>query len=137
VTILSTSDVAREARTENPTYTKWEEQDSLLFTWILSAISSSLHSRLVRPRHSYQVWDEVHSYCFTQMRTCSRQLRSELCAITKGSRSIADFIACIRTISKSLMSIGYHVSHRDLIEVVLEALLEEFNPIVANVNSQA
>ena len=29
------------------------------------------------------------------------------------------------------------MSQRDLIEVVLEALLEEFNPIVAIVNSQA
>jgi hypothetical protein len=35
------------------------------------------------------------------------------------------------------MSIGDPVAHRDLIEVVLEALLEEFNPTVASVNSQA
>ncbi|MCH92348.1 retrovirus-related Pol polyprotein from transposon TNT 1-94, partial [Trifolium medium] len=71
------------------------------------------------------------------MRTRSRQLRSELRSITKGSRSIADFIARIRTIPESLMSIGDPVAHRDLIEVVLEALPEEFNPIVASVNSQA
>ena len=70
------------------------------------------------------------------MRTRSRQLRSELRTITKGSRSIAEFIARIRTISESLMSIGDPVSHRDLIELVLEALPEDFDAIVANVNSQ-
>lgn len=131
------NDADRESGTENPAYTDWEEQDSLLCTWILSTISPSLLSRFVRLRHSWQVWDEIHSYCFTQMRTRSRQLRSELRAITKGSRSIAEFIARIRTISESLMSIGDPVSHRDLIEVVLEALPEEFNPIVASVNSQS
>ena len=61
------TDAAREVGTENPAYTEWEELDSLLCTWILSTISFSLFSRFVRLRHSYQVWDEVHSYCFTQM----------------------------------------------------------------------
>lgn len=130
------SDAAREAGTENPAYTDWEEQDSLLCTWILSTISPSLLSRFVHLRHSHQVWDEIHTYCYTQMRTRSRQLRSELRGITKGTRSISEFIARVRTISESLMSIGDPISHRDLIEVVLEALPEEFNVVVATVNSQ-
>jgi predicted CopG family antitoxin len=54
----------------------------------------------------------------------------------KGSRSISEFIARIRTISESLMSIGDPMSHHDLIEVVHEALPEEFNPIVASINSK-
>jgi histone deacetylase 1/2 len=116
------TDADRESGSENPAYTAWEEQDSLLCTWILSTISSTLLSRFVNLRQSWQVWDEVHNYCYTQMRTRSRQLRS----ITKGSRSISEFIARIRTISESLMSIGDPVPHRDLIEVVLEALLEDF-----------
>jgi len=33
------------------------------------------------------------------------------------------------------MSIGDPISHRDLIELVLEALPEEFNPVVVSVNS--
>jgi histone deacetylase 1/2 len=126
------NDADRESGSENLAYTEWEEQDSLLCTWVLSTVSSSLLSRFVRLRHSWQVWEEIHNYCFTQMRTRSRQLRSELRAITKGSRSISEFITRIRTISESLMSIGDPVTHRDLIEVVLEALPEEFNPIVAS-----
>ena len=128
------TDAARKAGTESPAYTEWEEQDSLLCTWILSTISPSLLSRFVLLRHSWQVWDEIHSYCFTQMKTRSRQLRSELRSITKGSRTVTEFIARIRAISESLASIGDPVSHRDLIEVVLEALPEEFDPIVASVN---
>ena len=131
------TDAAREAGMENPAYTEWEEQDSLLCTWILSTISPSLLSRFVLLRHSWQVWDEIHSYCFTQMKTRSRQLRSKLRSITKGSRIVAEFIAQIHAISESLASIGDPVSHRDLIEVVLEALPEEFDPIVASVNAKS
>jgi histone deacetylase 1/2 len=130
------NDAARETGSENPAYTEWEEQDSLLCTWILSTISSSLLSRFANLRHSWQVWDEFHSYCHTQMCTRSRQLRSELRTITKGSRSISELIARIRTISESLMSIGDPMSHRDLIEVVFEALPEDFNPIVASIISK-
>lgn len=130
------SDAAREAGNENPAFTDWKEQDSLLCTWILSTISSSLLARFVRLRHSHEVWDAIHAYCYTQMCTRSRQLRSELRTITKGARSIAEFIARVRTISESLMSIGDPVSHRDLIELVLEALPEEYNAIVATVNGQ-
>jgi len=59
------NDVAREARTENTTYTEWEEQDSMLCTWILSTISPSLLSWFILLRFSHQVWDEIHSYFFT------------------------------------------------------------------------
>lgn len=102
----------RAARKENPAYSEWEERDSLLSTWILSTISSSLLSRFVRLRHAWQVWEEVHLYCSTQMKTRSKRLRSELRNISKGSRTITEFIARVRTISESLMSIGDPVSHR-------------------------
>jgi len=115
-------DAALEARMENPTYTEWEEQDSLLCTWILSTISLLLLSRFVLLRHSWQVWDEIHSYYVTEMKTHLHQLRSELRSIAKGSHTVAKFIARIRAISDSLASMGDTVSHRDLIEVVLEAL---------------
>ena len=127
-------DAAREAGTENPVYSEWEEQDSLLCTWVLFTISPSILLRFIRLQNSWQVWEEIHSYYFTQMRTCFRQLRYELCAITKGSRKISEFISRVREIFEALMSIGDPVPHKDLIEVVLEALLEEFNAVVASVN---
>ena len=71
------------------------------------------------------------------MKTRSRKLQSELRTITKGPRTVAEFIARVHTISVSLASIGDPISHRDLIETVLEALLEEFNAIVASVNSKS
>jgi len=100
-----------EVGKENPMYTEWEEQDYLLCTWILSTISSSLLLWFVLLRHSWQVWDEIHSYWFTQMKTRMRQLRCELRALTKGMRTIAEFFVRIKSISESLMSIGDPISN--------------------------
>ena len=49
------TDAVREAGHENPAYTEWEGQDSLLSTWILSTISPSLLSQFVLLRFSHQV----------------------------------------------------------------------------------
>lgn len=126
--------VAREAGMENPAYSEWEEQDSLLCIWILSTISPSILLHFIWFRNFWQVSGEIRNYYFMQMRTRSRQLCYELCTVIKGSRKISEFISRVRDIFEALMSIGDPVPHRDLIEVVLEALPEEFNAVVASVN---
>lgn len=120
----------------NPEFLDWEQQDALICTWLLSTISDSLLSKLVDCTYSWQVWSEVHRYFNTLLTTKARQLRSELRNLTKGSRTITEFVVCVREISESLVSIGDPVPHRNLIEVVLDALPEEYDPIVAAMNSK-
>jgi len=55
------NDAAREFGTENPAYTEWEEQGSLLCTWILSTISSSLFASGMG-RSS--CWTKISFKCF-------------------------------------------------------------------------
>lgn len=120
----------------NPEFLDWEQQDALICTWLLSTISDSLLPKLVDCTYSWQMWSEVHRYFNTLLTTKARQLRSELRNLTKGSRTITEFVVRVREISESLVSIGDHVPHCNLIEVVLDALPEEYNPIVAAMNSK-
>lgn len=64
----------RDVDLVNPAYTEWEQQDSLLFTWLLSTLSETILPRVVRCVHSYQVRDEIHKYFQAQMNARSRQL---------------------------------------------------------------
>ena len=43
----------RENDAENPAYVSWEQQDSLLFTWLLTTLSDSVLPRVVRCVHSH------------------------------------------------------------------------------------
>ncbi|MCI85674.1 histone deacetylase, partial [Trifolium medium] len=62
---------------------------------------------------------------------------SELRTLSKGDRKIKEFIQRVRVINESLISIGDPVPHRNLIEVVLDALPEEYDSVVAAVASNA
>ena len=120
----------------NSAYLEWEQQDALICTWLLSTISDSLLPKLVDCTHSWQVWTEVHRYFNTLLSTKARQLRSDLRRLTKGSLTINELMVRVREISESLTSIGDPVPVRNLIEVVLDSLPEEYDSIVAAVNSK-
>lgn len=124
----------RESQIENLAYTVWVEQDVLLCMWLLSTVSDILLSRFVLLRHSWQVWEEIHEYCNAQMKTKSHQLRSELRLLSKGTLSITEFLVRVRTIVNTLVSIGDPFLLRDQVDLVLEALPTEYDPIVAAVN---
>lgn len=120
----------------NDAYLDWEQQDALICTWLLSTISDSLLPKLVDCTHAWQVWTEVHRYFATLLTTKARQLRSELRRLSKGPLTIESFMERVREINESLISIGDPVPLRNLIEIVLDALPEEYDPIVAVVNSK-
>lgn len=64
--------------TKNQVFVTWEQQYSLLFTWILMTLYDFVLPHVVRCGHSHQIWDEVHKYIFTHINAKSRQLRSKL-----------------------------------------------------------
>lgn len=113
----------------NLAFVEWEQQDSLLFTWLLSTLFETVLPRVVRCVHSYQVWDEIHKYFQAQTNTCSRQLRSELKSISKGNRSILEYLTHIQAIVDILQSIGDPVTHRDHLDAIVEGLLEEYEAL--------
>lgn len=49
---------------------------------------------------------------------------------------IEEFMVCVPEISESLILVGDPIPLRNLIEIVLDALPEEYDPIVATVNSK-
>lgn len=120
----------------NPSYLDWEQQDALIYTWLFSTIADFILLKLVDCTYSWQVWSEVQRYFNTLLTTKARQLRSELRNLTKGSRTITEFMIRVRDISESLVSIADPVPQRNLIEIVLDALPEEYDPIVDAMNNK-
>lgn len=83
-----------------------------------------------------QILTEAHRYFNNLFTTKARQLRSELRRLTKGSLMIEEFMVRVREISDSLILVRDPVPLRNLIEIVLDALPEEYDPIVVAVNSK-
>lgn len=67
----------------------------------------------------------------------SRQLRTELKSMTKGNRSISEYLLRIQTIVDVLSSIGDPVSHRDHLDAFVEGLPEEYEALAAIIQYRA
>ena len=125
------SDEDRTNGNVNPEYSTWEQQDSALFTWILSSLSDSLLPTVVNCAHSYQIWNEINDLHFSQTHARSTQLRSELKTIVKGSLTTSEYLRKIKSIVNTLISIGDPVSYRDHLDLIFDGLPEEFSPLMA------
>nr|KYP40528.1 hypothetical protein KK1_038127 [Cajanus cajan] len=118
------------------TYSNWEHQDQLIFTWLLASMSPNLHSRMVGCDHAFQIWQSLHLYFETQTRARVSQLKSQLKGIKKQD-SLNSYLLAIKKIIDTLASIGSLVDPREHIQIILNGLPSEYNPLVTFIISRS
>ncbi|XP_057430184.1 uncharacterized protein LOC130723231 [Lotus japonicus] len=126
----------RLTETVNSAYSEWEQQDSTLFTWLLSTLSASLLPTVVQCRHSWQIWEEIHTFFNAHSKAQSTQLRSELKTITKGTKTATEYLKRIKTIVNTLTSIGEPVLFRDHLEAIFDGLPDEYSALMTVIYSR-
>lgn len=121
---------------ENPVHAAWELQDQLLLSWLQASLSPSILPSVIGCRYTFQLWDTIHQTFQSKTKAQARQLRTELRTLKKGSSTITDFLAKVKSISDSLLSIGESVSTQDQLDVILEGLPSEFDSLTTIINSK-
>ncbi|MCH95282.1 retrovirus-related Pol polyprotein from transposon TNT 1-95, partial [Trifolium medium] len=117
-------------------YQQWLIKDQTLFTWLLSTLSDGVLPRVLSCRHAHEVWDKIHKYFNSVLKSRARQLRSELKNTKKLSRSINEYLLRIKSIVNSLTAVGDFVSESEQVDSILEGLPEEFNSFVMMIYSR-
>lgn len=112
----------RIADIENPAYIEWELQDQLLLAWLQSSLSPPILAKVIGCRYSFELWEKIHRHSLAKTKAQARQLRADLLNIKKGNKSITEFIAKIKTITDSLLSIGETVTNQEQYDTVLRGL---------------
>jgi histone deacetylase 1/2 len=115
---------------------RWLFKDQTLFTWLLSTISDSVLPRVLNCKHSYEVWETIHKYFNSVLKSRARQLRSELKNTKKLARSVNEYLLRIKSIVNSLIAVGDSISEQEQVDAILEGLPEEFNSFVMMVYSR-
>ncbi|GAU37351.1 hypothetical protein TSUD_395330 [Trifolium subterraneum] len=117
-------------------YQKWLVKDQTLFTWLLSTISDGILPRVLSCRHAHEVWDSIHKYFNSMLKSRARQLRFELKNTKKMSCSVNEYLLRIKSIVNSPVAVGDIVTKQEQIDAILEGLPEEFNSFVMMVYSR-
>ncbi|PNX57709.1 retrovirus-related Pol polyprotein from transposon TNT 1-94, partial [Trifolium pratense] len=117
-------------------YQRWLFKDQTLFTWLLSTISDGVLPRVLNCKHSHEVWDTIHKFFNSVLKSRARQLRSELKNTKKLSKSVNEYLLRVKSIVNSLIAVGDVVSEQEQVDAILEGLPEEFNSFVMMVYSR-
>ncbi|WCJ39233.1 hypothetical protein M5689_020236 [Euphorbia peplus] len=77
-------------------YRKWKETDDLVFSWILNSLSKELGSVFMYATSSKQFWENLKEMYGQSNGPLIFQLRREICSLTQGNSTLADFFNRIK-----------------------------------------
>ncbi|KAL5715165.1 hypothetical protein ACHQM5_017029 [Ranunculus cassubicifolius] len=120
----------------NPDYTFWFRQDKLLFGALVPTLSTSLVPLISQAKTTKDLWDILAKTYALPSRGHVTQLKDQLNRITKGNRSITEFMQAIKACADQLAALGKKIEHEDLIDRVLLGLDESYNSVVESVNAR-
>lgn len=116
----------------NPAISIFDQQDSLLTSWLLSTIISSFLSSFTDVRTAHDVWIVVNNLFVADSSTKQSQLRHELHSIRKGSLFIRAYVNKITSLCALLAASGTQISEAERTVVLLAGLSSNFNAIVSS-----
>lgn len=73
----------------------------------------------------------MHKFFHVEINVKAHHLRSDFKSITKGDKSIAEYLNRIQAITNLLFFIGEPLTHRDQLEVILDGLSDEYVALAA------
>lgn len=85
---------------------------------------------------SKQIWDILSQTYATPSRGHIKQLKDQLYRITKGDKTITEFVQAIKACADKLAALGKPEDHEDLIDRVLAGLDESYKSVVESINAR-
>lgn len=107
---------------DNPAYNTWVRQDKLLYGALAGTLSDPLVPLISRCTTSLEAWNTLARTFANPSKGHVKQIKERFRKITKGSRSITDYMYDIKNCANQLASLGKPYEEDVLIEKILEQL---------------
>lgn len=117
----------------NPEYARWVAQDQALLSYLFSSLSREILTSVASLRTSLQVWTTLEQMFTCQTRARSVSTRIALHTLKKGSTSVSEYYAKIRSLADEIGASGMIISDDELVSYILSGLDEDYNPVVSAV----
>ncbi|CAB4278529.1 unnamed protein product [Prunus armeniaca] len=96
----------------NPNYVSWFQTNQSLISILRATLSESVLSQVIRFPTSKEIWDCLQQNFSQQSLANSAQLKFRLFSITKGSKSISEYLAQAKSLADELSAIQEPVQLR-------------------------
>uniref|UniRef100_A0A1S4C6N1 Retrotransposon Copia-like N-terminal domain-containing protein n=1 Tax=Nicotiana tabacum TaxID=4097 RepID=A0A1S4C6N1_TOBAC len=111
--------------TPNPEYKDWFRQDTLIQNALMASVDATIASTVAFAANSKSAWDQLHTSFANKSQTRIFSLRHHLSRVTKDTKSIAEYLREIRSLSDELAT-GSLVANEELVVKILSGLGPEF-----------
>lgn len=119
----------------SPEYEVRGEQDTILVSWLLSAMAKKILKRMVGCDSAAQIWETLHVYYSALNRANIGKYKTQL-RNSKMQGSLSDFLLKIKSLVDLLASIGHSMSAQDHIEAIFNGLSSDYNVFITSVNTR-
>ncbi|PON47560.1 hypothetical protein PanWU01x14_243190, partial [Parasponia andersonii] len=123
-------------RSTNLAYLTWKRQDRLIFSALLSAVSSPLQPLLTQTTSSHAAWDLLANTYAKPSRGHIKHIKDQIKNYIKGTKTIFKYMQFIRTCVDELALLSKPIDEEDLTDRILEGLGDEYKSIADAVNAR-
>ncbi|KAL4279594.1 hypothetical protein GQ457_03G032130 [Hibiscus cannabinus] len=122
-------------KTVNAEFVVYKQQDSALYSWLLSSISTSILPSLVNCRTAFEIWEKVQKVFSVSSTTKIMHLHCSLKNLRKRDQSMREYLAQIQAVCDSLAACGNPLTETMHISAILSGLPSEYEPVIAVITS--
>ena len=102
----------------NEDFLNWEQQDSLLFSWLLTSMTQAMTDLVIDCEFSYELWETLQKHFSSKTRAKITQYRTQLRTMEKGSMTLHEYLLQIKKLANALTSVGAPITPTEHIECI-------------------
>ena len=116
-------------------YQAWWRQDQQVLSLIVTSLSESVLSCVIRKNTAKEAWSALSSYCSSTNPSRIMHLHNRLHNNSKGTRSVAEFVQEIQRTCDELAAAGHPVQETVSIYALLRGLGPSYSSFCAGISS--
>uniref|UniRef100_A0A2N9EQN2 Reverse transcriptase Ty1/copia-type domain-containing protein n=1 Tax=Fagus sylvatica TaxID=28930 RepID=A0A2N9EQN2_FAGSY len=120
----------------NSEFTKWQLQDQLILSALISSLSEKVMTHVVKCTTSRDIWLTLERMFTAQSRARAMQLHYKLATLKQGALSIADYFHTFTGLVDTLAAIGQPVNDSDALLFLLARLGLEYDSLITSVHQR-
>ena len=117
----------------NSVYTKWRRQDKLIYSGLIGTLSPSIQSLVSTTRSAVDMWKTIKNTYASPSWGHMQQLRIQLKQLTKGDKTMEEYMQALTTLFYQLALLGKLLEHEEKIEFILAGLTEDYKSVIDEV----
>jgi hypothetical protein len=123
----------KEPSVLNPEYVDWVAKDQQVLSYLLTSLSKEILGRVNTEITASRAWAAIQAMFAAQSRARVIATRMALATASKGSSTISEYFAKMKSLADEMTSAGKKIEEEELVSYILTGLDEPFDPVVGAV----